>query len=137
MYAGPCFRNLLCKLINKFLSHGFLPYGMLLGKIRSTVKNSAGNKTSSSNYSPVMNSSNILKMFEYLVLPYLEKYQNLSHNQFSYRSSAGCLNTITMLKVTISHYNQRHSEVFCAMIDLSQAYDRISINTFCTKLKTT
>ena len=41
--AGSCFRNLLCKLMNKFLSHGFLPYGMRLGKIRPSVKNSAGN----------------------------------------------------------------------------------------------
>ena len=130
--AGPCFRNLLCKLMNKFLSHGFLPHGMLLGKIRPTVKNSAGNKTSSSNYRPVMNSSNILKTFEYLILPYLEKYLNLSHNQFAYRSSTGCLNAITLLKETISHYNQRHSDVFCAMIDLSQAYDQININTLCT-----
>ena len=113
--------HVLCKLIIKFLSHGFLPFGMLLGKIRPTVKNSAGNKTNSSNYRPVMNSSNILKMFEYLILPYLGKYLNLSHKQFAYRLSTGCLNAITLLKETVSHYNQRHSDVFCAMIDLSRA----------------
>ena len=73
IHAGPCLWNLLFKLINKFLSHGFLPYSMLLGKICPTVKNSAGIRTSSSNYRLVMNSSNILKMFEYLILPYLEK----------------------------------------------------------------
>ena len=33
----PCFRNLMCKLMNKFLSHGFLPYAMLLGKIRRNL----------------------------------------------------------------------------------------------------
>ena len=43
----------------------------------------------------------------------------------------------TLLKETITHYNKRHSDLFCAMISLSQAYDRININTFCTKLKRT
>ena len=42
--AGPCFRNLLCEIMNKFLSHGILPYSMLRGKIRPTVKNVDGNK---------------------------------------------------------------------------------------------
>ena len=70
--AGLCFRNLLCKLMNKFISHGFPPQSMLLGKIRSIVKKSAGNKACSSNYRPVMNYSNVLKMFEYLILPHLK-----------------------------------------------------------------
>ena len=94
--AGPILRNLLCKLMNKFISHSFLPDSMLIGKIRPTVENSVGNKTSSSNYRPAMNSSNLLKMFEYLILPHLEKYLILSHNQFAYRPSTDCLNAITM-----------------------------------------
>ena len=134
--AGPCFCNILCKLMNMFKSPGFLPHSLLLGKIQPTMKNSAGSKTSSS-YWPVMNSSNFFKMFEYLILLHLEQYLNLSHNQFAYRPSPGYLNAITLLKETISHYNQRHSDMFCAMIDLSQAYDRININTLCTKLKRT
>ena len=125
----------LCRLMNKFVSRGFLTYSMFPGKIRPNVKNSAGNKSSSSVYRPVMNSSNILEKFEYLILPYLENYLNLSHDQIACKSSTGCLIAITLLKETVSHYNQRHSDVFCAMIDLSQAYDRININTHCTKLK--
>ena len=84
-----------------------------------------------------MNFSNIHKIFENLILPYLEKYLNLSHNQFAYRSSTGCPNAKAWLKETVSHYNQRHSDVFGAMIDLSQAYDRIVIISLCTKLKRT
>ena len=37
MNARPCFRNLLCRLINKLISHGFLPHSMLLGITRPTV----------------------------------------------------------------------------------------------------
>ena len=42
-----------------------------------------------------------------------------------------------LLKETISNYNQRHSDMFCVMIDVSQAYDLIIVNTLCTKLKRT
>ena len=135
--VGPCLRNLLCKLMNKFLPHSFLSCGILLGKIRLTVKNSAGNKTSSSNYRPIMNSCNIPKMFEYLFLLYLEENLNFSHNQFAHRSSTGCPNAIRLLKETMSHYNQRQSDVSRVMIDLSQAYYRINIKTLCSKLKRT
>ena len=121
--------------MNKFISHGFLPHGMLLGKIQSTAKIYAAKNFSSSNYRIVMNSSNLLEMFEYLTLPYLKKYLLLSYNQFAYRPSTGCPNAITLLNETISHYNIKHSEIFCAMNDLSQAYDRININTLCTKLR--
>ena len=133
--ASPCFSNLSRKLMNKLISHGFPPYSMLLGKIRPTVKNPAGNKTISKNYRPVMNSSNLLKFFEYLILPHLEKYLNLSHNQFTYTSSTGFPNAIKLLKETLYHYNQRHSDKFCALIDLLQAYHRTNINNICTRLK--
>ena len=35
--AGPCFRNLLCKLMNKFVSHSFLPRNILGGLIQPIV----------------------------------------------------------------------------------------------------
>ena len=56
------FHNLVCKLMNKFISHGFLSYIMFLYEIRPTVKNSAGNKICSSVYRPVLNRRNLLKL---------------------------------------------------------------------------
>ena len=39
-----CYRTLLCKLYNKLISHTYIPHSMLKRHIRSTVKNSSGNK---------------------------------------------------------------------------------------------
>ena len=64
---------------------------MLKGNIRPTVKNSSGNKTDSKNYRPVMNSSNFLKVIEYLLLPHLEKHLPIHENQFAYRPATGCI----------------------------------------------
>ena len=84
--------------MDKFISLGFLPHSMLLGKKLPTVKNSARNKTSSSNYRAVINSTNHHKMFEYLTLPHLEKDSIVSRHQFAYRPSTGGLKAITLLK---------------------------------------
>ena len=134
--AAPCFRSLLCKLMNKFILFGLLPYSMLLGEIRPTAKNTAGTKTISSNYTPAMNSSNLLTLFEYLILPHYETNLILNHNHFAYRTSAGWLNAITLLNELRSHHNHRHSDVLCTLTDTSEAYDWINIKTICTKLRT-
>ena len=95
--AGQCFRSLLYKLNSKLISHGFLPQSLLLGKKRPIVKRSAGNKTSLSKYRPVMISSSLLELFEYLNLPCLETYLNLSHTQFSCRSfNHECLERVNL-----------------------------------------
>ena len=78
--AKRCYRNLLCKFYNKLISHTYIPHSMLKGHIRPTVKNSSGNKTDSKNYRPVMNSSNFLKVIEYLLLPHLEKHLPIHEN---------------------------------------------------------
>ena len=82
---------------------------MFLGKIRPTVKNSIGNKTSSSNLRSVINSSYILELFEYLILSYLEIYL-ISR---AYRPSTGCLSIVkTLLKETLFHCNLMQCGVF-------------------------
>lgn len=82
-----------------------------------------------SNYGPLMKSRKLLKLFERLILLHLEKYLILSPNQFAYRTFTGCLDALNFLKYTISHYNQRQSDMFCPMTDLSQTYDQVNINT--------
>ena len=36
--AKRCYRNLLCKICNKLISHTYIPHGMLKGHICPTVK---------------------------------------------------------------------------------------------------
>ena len=47
MHAKSSFRNLLCKFMNKILSHTYIPPAMLKGRIRPTVKSRSGTKTDS------------------------------------------------------------------------------------------
>ena len=84
--------------MNKILSLTYITSAMLKGCIGPTVKCRSGTKTDSQKYRPVMNSSNLLKVFEYLLLPHLEKNPKRDQGQFAYRNATGCLGVITLLK---------------------------------------
>ena len=129
--------NLLRKFYNKLISHTYIPHSMLKGHIRPTVKNSSGNKTDSKNYRPVMNSSNFLKVIEYLLLPHLEKHLLIHKNRFAYRPATGCIDAITVLKETVIYYKSQRSMIYCAVVDLSKVYDKISTSLLCDKIRET
>ena len=131
------FRNLLCNFINKILPHTYIPTAMLKGRIRRTVKFSSGTETNSQNCTPELISSNFLKVLKYLLLPHLEKKHKMNQRQFAYRNATGCLDAIILLKETVVHYNRKHTDVYCAMFDLSKAYIRINISSLCDKIKAT
>ena len=56
---------------------------MLKGRTRPAVKFTSGKKTDSQNYRPVMNTSIFLKVFEYFLLPQLEKHLEIDQRQFA------------------------------------------------------
>ena len=134
-YSGKTFRNLLARLFMKFISHNYLPPDMILGEIRPITKNGAICKTISDNYRPVMNSSCLLKVFEYALLPCLERHLKLSSHQFGFRSETSTVQAVSVLKETINSYTEKRSAVHCAFIDLSKAFDRVNVNNLILKLK--
>ena len=136
-FSGQIFRNLLCKIYNKFLSHEYLPQEFLAGRIKPVLKSNCTSKTDSSNFRPVMNSSNFLKVFEHCLLPFLLNHLNLSNLQFGFRSKTGCNSAIAILKETIFSYINDRSNVHCAMVDLSKAFDKINHDTLINKMRCT
>ena len=136
-FAGPIFKNLLCKLFNKFLSHKFVPRTMIEGEIRPIFKNNCTSKTDSSNYRPVMNSSNILKVFENCIQPYLSNHLKLSNLQFGYRNNTSCNLAVTVLNETVENYISGNSNVHCCVIDVSKAFDKINYEILLHKLRQT
>ena len=99
---------------------------MLIGEIRPVIKNERGDKQSSDNYRPVMNSPVLLKLFEYCLLPRLESFCNISPRQFGFRKNTSCLMPVTMLKEIILKYNNQNSNVHCAFLDLTKAFDNVN-----------
>ena len=133
-FAGPVFINLLCKFMNKLLTHSYVPTNMIYGEIRPVIKSKILGKGDSENYRPVLNSSMFLKVLEYCLQPILLDSLKLSNHQFGYRKDTGCLSSIAVVKETIFKYNAENSNVHCVLVDLSKAFDKINHNILFAKL---
>ena len=84
-----------------------------------------------------MNISSFMKVLEYFLLPHLEKHLEVDQRQFAYGKAMDCLDAYTLLKETVAHYSMEQTDVHCAMVDPSKAYDRIIIISLCNKLYVT
>ena len=133
-FGGNMLNFFLSRLFSCFISHSYLPVSLLHGKIKPIIKKRNGNRTDPDNYRPVMNSSNVLKGFEYCILSMLEKCIDIDSHQFGFRKNTGCVSAITVLKESVLRYNSEGSNVHCAMVDLSKAFDKINHKILITKL---
>ena len=107
---------------------------MLKGEFSPTIKDSGRSKFLSSNYRPVMSSTIFMKVFEYCLLPALQQNIKLSSRQYGFCSGVGCIDSAILLKEVIKHYNSKKSNLFCCLIDMSKAFDRINIDKLIQKL---
>ena len=114
-----------------------MPLDMLHGEIRPIIKDKKVCKSKLENYRPIMNSSVFLKVFEYLLLPILQKYLAPSKQQVGFTPHSSCANAVTLLKEIIHNYNSDGSEVFCAFVDLCKAFDNIDHEILIGKLSRT
>ena len=114
--SGLSFCNLLCKFFNKILGHTIFSNPVFC-------------------YEPILNSSMFFKVFEFMLLPYLERYIKIDSRQFAYRTNTGCLTAVTVPKETVVKYVAQGSSVYCATVDLSKAYDRFNIVRFIRELQ--
>ena len=122
--SGEDFRTLLSRFLSSLICHGHVPPALIRGEIRPILKNPLGNKSSSDNYRPVMNSSYLYKLLEYCLLPHLYRHLRIHPRQFAYRKGVGCMTAGALLKETVSQYKLKGSSVHCLLIDYSKAYDK-------------
>ena len=110
---------------------------MLGGLIKPIIKNSALGKSDSGNYRPIMNSSNFLKIFEVILKKFLQCHIRLNNRQFGFRENTGCTSALIVLKETLKNYYSEKSNVHCAMVDVSKAFDKVDHNILIQKLGNT
>ena len=111
--------------MNACFSHCFMPKGVLNGDINPTIKDTKENSTESSNYRKVMQSSNLLKLFENHILDIMSEKISFNNNHFRYRKFTSTTDVFDSEGNDIYKYITYPNEVFCLYVDLSKVFDKL------------
>ena len=112
-------------LLNLCFNHCILPLDILSGDISPIIKDKKGNKSDSSNYRPVMQSSCLLKVIELHILSVLEDKISFDFRQFGFVDGASTTDACFLLKETVNMYINNKYPIYANFIDLSKAFDLV------------
>jgi len=134
-HGGPMLMSCLFLLFHLCYQHGVLPLQFTDGIVIALFKNK-GDKHEPNNYRPINVTSVIIRLFERLMLPTLQRYMSLhgmpSLIQFGFTKGRSTYDAIIRLVSFIGRYFRVPIPV--VFIDISKAYDRVWIHGLIFKL---
>ena len=125
--------KVLCKLLNCFIAHGFLPSSFMSVLIKPIYKKK-GSVRDIDCYRPIALANCISKLFEAILRDKLYRYLFSSSNQFGYKKKSNTDTCLYVFKEIIDVYDKCDSNLYCCFLDASKAYDRISHKTLFNQL---
>ena len=108
-----------------YLSHGFVPYTVLLCTLLPLVKDNLGDITSSDNYRALAGGCLLLKLIDLVILMLEGDKLSFDAMQFAYQtksSTSMCTWTVTAV---VDHFNRGGVPVYGAAMDMSKAFDMV------------
>ena len=121
-------------LFNSMLSHAFVPSQFRLGTIIPLIKDRHGDAGELNNYRGITIAPIFSKIFEHVLRIQFDEYLSTSNYQFGFKRKSSTSHAIHSLKETINYYTHRGSNVYCAFLDASKAFDRLVHAGLFTKL---
>ena len=125
IYSHPLISVHISMLFNVCLTHGFIPNRCIASVISRVVKSHKNSVRDVNNYRPIALASTFSKLFELILLKYLESFLHTCDNQFGLKSGRGTDSCVFLLKQAISHYNQHDTPLYAIFLDSSKAFDRV------------
>ena len=68
---------------------------------------------------------NLSKLFEYVLLPFIQDKVDYDANEFGFKSRIGCQHAHRMLVIVLQEARPLKTEVHCCALDLSKAFDAV------------
>ena len=115
----------LTKLVRTFLSHGSVPFVILLCTLLPLVKDNLGDITSSDNYRAIAGGCLLLKLIDLVVLLLEGEKLDFDEMQFAYQAKASttmCSWTVTSV---VDCFIRGGMPVYGAAMDMSKAFDMV------------
>jgi exonuclease III len=125
-YAGNHLADIMMKLFNLCLVHGYVPDSFCHSVIVPVVKEKNGNNDSFDNYRPISLVTMFSKVFELCISQHLEWLFKVDELQFGFVSGMGCQKALFSLETVTNYFTKRGSPVFMAALDASKAFDRVN-----------
>ena len=115
----------LTKLVKTFLSHGRVPFVILLCTLLPLVKDNLGDRTSSDNYRAIAGGCLLLKLIDLVILQLEGDKLNFDEMQFAYQAKASTTMCTWSVNSVVDHYLRSGSPVYGAAMDMSKAFDMV------------
>ena len=125
----------LTVLLKLFLSHGSLPYFILMCTLIPLVKDNLGDITSSDNYRAIAGGCLLLKLIDVVVLLLEGDKLGCDPLQYGYQAKSSttmCSWTVTSI---IDYYNRNGRPVYGCAMDMSKAFDMVEWGELFVTLK--
>jgi len=121
----------LCTLFNKIFLTGIIPHEWA-DYIMVPILKPGKPASSGVSYRPVCLASNLLKLFERMILKrlewFLESNQKFLTNQFGFRKNTGSQDAIATITLNIHNNLSQGKKVHAVFLDLTTAFDSINPN---------
>ena len=115
----------LIRLLKLYISHGSIPYSLLLCTLIPLVKDNLGDITVSGNYRAIAGGCLVLKLLDIVVLQLEGDKLDFDQMQFAYQAKASTTMCSWTVTAVVDHFNRKGSAVYGAAMDMSKAFDLV------------
>ena len=117
--------NHLTNMLRSFVSHGMVPYFILVCTLLPLVKDNLADTTSSDNYRAIATGSLILKLLDIVILLLEGDKLECDHLQFGFQAKSSTSMCSWAATAVIEHFNNNGRVVYGCAMDLSKAFDLV------------
>ena len=121
-------------LIKTFLIHGSIPLFLLVCSLVPIVKDKLGNLNSSDNHRAIAISSLLLKILDWVIITLHGDKIQFSDFQFGFSKDNSTTMCTGIATEVISYYTRHNKSVYCCLLDLKKAFDKVEFGKLFEKL---
>ena len=125
IYGPDKLYSVLSELFTVMLRHGFTSDIFNLVVFSPLIKDRRKNINSSDNYRAIALNSCFSKLFDYVILNFLNDLFSTSDYQFAFKKDYSTTMCSFMVTETIQYYKNKGSNVIASLLDFSKAFDRV------------
>ena len=127
-YAPDILHEQLASVFCSFLVHGSITLSILACSFMPLLKSTRKNPTKFDSYRAVAGASQLLKLFEYVILDQWGDFLGSDSLQFGYKSGTGTDQCSWLLLSVAEHFFHRGSSTLGCLLDVSKGFARVQFS---------